>query len=152
MTTLDSDFETAVEQVVLDVAERHLRDRLDDTVAESHRVLREYGGRNDYSVEPVIDSLQSPTIRRESDRVVARWGWTHEAAPFFDAGVSPHTIEGDPILRFVWEDAPAGVREMFADTERVDGDPVVYFDSVEHPGIPASRFVRAGVDWLRTHL
>jgi len=103
-------------------------------------------------VEPIIAALNQPRVTRDGDRIVARWGWSHEAAPFFDAGVSPHTIEGAPILSFVWEDAPAGVREMFSGTERVDGDPRVFFRSVAHPGIPASHFVRRGLDWLHSNL
>lgn len=148
MTTLDNGFEAAVRASLLDQAEQRLREEwLPTAVDQSHDVLRRYGAENDYRVEPVIDSLQSPTIRRESGRVVARWGWTHEAAPFFDVGVSPHTIDGDPILSFVWEDAPPEIRQSF------EGDPPrVYFDSVEHPGLPASGFVRAAIRWLRRTL
>jgi len=153
MSGLDSDFEDQVRDATLDAALRTARETwVPEMVEQSHQRLRQYGGANDYDVEPIIASLNLPRVTREGDRIVARWGWSHEAAPFFDAGVSPHTIEGNPILSFVWEDAPAGVREMFSGTERVDGDPRVFFRSVEHPGIPASHFVRRGIDWLYENL
>lgn len=145
MTTLDSGFEDVARDAILEQAERRLReDWLPDAVAHSHGVLRRYGGRNDYRVEPVIDSLQDPSVSRQGDRVGAAWGWRHDAAPFFDVGVSPHTIDGTPILSFVWEDAPPEIQQSFEGTP-----PRVFFPSVDHPGIPASHFVRAGVDWLR---
>jgi len=153
MSGLDSDFEDQVRDATLDAALRTARETwVPAMVEQSHQRLRQYGGANDYDVEPIIASLNLPRVTREDDRIAARWGWSHEAAPFFDAGVSPHTIEGDPILSFVWEDAPAGVREMFSGTERVNGDPRVFFRSVEHPGIPASHFVRRGIDWLYENL
>ena len=151
--TLDGDFEGKVRDGVLNTALQQARETwVPAMVAQSHERLRQYGAANDYDVEPVIAALNQPRVTRDGDQIVARWGWSHEAAPFFDAGVSPHTIEGDPILSFVWEDAPAGVREMFSGTERVDGDPRVFFESVEHPGIPASHFVRRGLDWLHSNL
>jgi len=153
MTGLNSSFEHTVRDATLNAALRQARETwVPAMVDQSHERLRQYGATNDYDVEPIIESLNQPRVTREGDRITARWGWSHEAAPFFDAGVSPHTIDGDPILSFVWEDAPPGVREMFSGTERVDGDPVVYFRSVEHPGIPASHFVRRGIDWLYTNL
>jgi hypothetical protein len=153
MTGLSGDFEDVVRDAALDEALRRARETwVPAMVEQSHQRLRQYGGRNDYDVEPIIESLELPRVTREDDRIVARWGWDHQAAPFFDAGVSPHTIEGDPILSFVWEDAPPGVREMFQNTERVDGDPRVFFRSVDHPGIPASHFIRRGVDWVHENL
>jgi len=153
MSELDSNFEDQVRDATLDATLRTARETwVPEMVEQSHQRLRQYGGANDYDVEPIIASLNLPRVTREEGRIVARWGWSHEAAPFFDAGVSPHTIEGDPILSFVWEDAPAGVREMFSETERVNGDPRVFFRSVEHPGIPASHFVRRGVDWVHENL
>ncbi|AFH22022.1 hypothetical protein OSG_eHP14_00210 [environmental Halophage eHP-14] len=134
-----------------------LRDELVDqqgnlvfaSVRVSHGTLRSYGQRNDYDVEPVTETVEIVTVAESSRSLTIRWEWDHEAAGFFQFGVSPHTIDGDPILSFIWEDAPQGVKEMFANTERVDGDPRVFFQSVNHPGIPASRFVQAGINWLR---
>ena len=117
----------------------------------SHGTLREYGQRNDYSVEPIAESLRVERERSQRDLTV-RWFWTHEAAQYFNFGVSPHTIDGNPILSFIWTDAPQGVKEMFPHTERVNGSPRVFFQSVDHPGIPASHYVRAGTRWLQSEL
>ena len=151
--TLDSDFEDTVRDAMLDRALQQARETwVPEMVAQSHERLRQYGGVNDYDVEPVIAALNQPRVTRDGDRIVARWGWSHEAAPFFNTGVSPHTIEGDPILSFIWADAPPEVRAIFSDTERVDGDPRVFFGSVEHPGIPDSQYVDVGIRWLRRHV
>lgn len=121
-------------------------------VRVAHGTLRSYGSRNDYNVEPVTESVEIDTVATTARSVTARVSWHHEAARHFNFGVSPHMIHGRPILSFVWEDAPQEIREMFANTERVGGDPRVYFREVEHPGIPASRYVQAGTNWLRKRL
>lgn len=118
------------------------------SVRVAHGTLRSYGSRNDYAVEPITESVEILETSRSQREFRVRWGWTHEAATYFQFGVAPHTIDGNPILSFIWEDAPQGVREMFANTERVDGDPRVFFRSVDHPGIPASRYVQGGINWL----
>jgi len=119
------------------------------SVRVAHGALRSYGQRNDYAVEPVTESVEIVSVDETARSLTVRWEWGHEAAGFFQFGVSPHTINGTPILSFIWEDAPQGVRDMFSDTERVGGDPRVFFRQVNHPGIPASRYVQAGVNWLR---
>lgn len=146
MAELESGFEDKLLDAVLDDIEATLRDKLlPRAIERSHEVLRRYGDSNDYDVEGVIDSLQEPVIERDGNRVTARWGWDAEESLYFALGVDPHRIEGNPVLRFVWEDAPADIREMFSHTDRVDGDPVVYFESVEHPGLPRSDFINAGL-------
>lgn len=149
MAELESGFEDKLLNAVLDDLEAKLREEiLPRAIEHSHKVLRQYGDANDYDVEGTIDSLQDPVIERDGNRITARWGWDAEESLYFALGVDPHRIEGDPLLRFVWEDAPADIREQFSDTERVDGDPVVYLESVDHPGIPRSDFVRAGLRQL----
>jgi len=151
---LSTSFEADAREAFLDDAEQRLVGEQDNVVfqavQESHTVLETAGAKLGWSVDPVINSLETPVVDRTPTSVTATWGWSHEAAPFFEFGTSPHTIEGNPILSFIWEDAPAGVREMFANTERVDGDPRVYLREVDHPGTPALRFVREGLRWLRS--
>jgi len=121
----------------------------------SHGTLNSYGGRNDYHVESITESVQV-NHERGGRGLVVRWYWEHEGAQYLNFGVSPHTIDGNPILSFIWEDAPQSVREMFPHTERVGGDPRVFFQSVnwgsDTGGIPAAHFVRAGTRWLRQQL
>ena len=118
-------------------------------VRVAHGTLRSYGKRNDYQVEPITESVEIDDVRERGRSITVRVIWTHDAAQYFQFGVSAHTINGRPILSFIWEDAPQEVREMFANTERVDGDPRVFFRSVDHPGIPGSRYVQAAINWLR---
>jgi len=122
------------------------------SVRVAHGALRSYGQRNDYAVEPITESVAIQRVEESPNTLTVAWAWEHEAAQYFQFGVSPHTIDGDPILSFIWEDAPQGVREMFSNTERVGGDPRVFFRSVDHPGIPDSRYVQAGMNWLRQEL
>jgi len=121
-------------------------------VRVGHGVLRSYGSRNDYAVDPITESVEITDVSATARELSARVEWSHEAAGYFQWGVPAHTIDGDPILSFIWEDAPRGVREMFSGTERVGGDPRVFFRSVDHPGIPASGYVRAASNWLQQEL
>lgn len=152
MATLGSDFEDQLQEALLDeIQEQMLADDgpVQGAVEKSEEVLIEYGRRHDYDVGPVLEALAEPAIQRKSDRIVATWGWYHPAAPHFEWGTSDHTVDGDPVLTFIWEDAPPGIHEMFPDTQREGGDPRVFLPSVDVSGLPESRFVREGIDWLR---
>lgn len=134
----------------LDEAEHELVGKTNPVVWQairvSHGALRSYGGRHGYDVDPIIDSLQAPDVSRTTDTLTVTWGWEHVAAPFFNYGSDPHTIEGNPYLSFVWEDPPSGA----ADRWPAEGDGVrVVIDSVDHPGLPESRYIQAGLEWLR---
>jgi len=112
-------------------------------IQESHDRLRKVGESEDYDVEPIIESLELVEVDESGGEI--RWGWSHPAAEFFEFGTSPHTIEGDPILSFVWEDPPADIAAQF----EAEGDGVrVFFSSVDVSGIVETRFVRAGVEFL----
>lgn len=154
--TVPSDLpEDAREALLADVRGRLIEQEgnlIFQSVRVAHGTLRSYGQRHDYNVESVTETVEILETSTTGRSVSVRWGWTHDAAQYFQWGVSPHTIDGDPILSFIWEDAPREVREMFANTERVGGDPRVFFRSVDHPGIPAARFVQAGINWLRDEL
>jgi hypothetical protein len=152
MTTLESGFKRQLREALLDDVEAAFV--ADDgpvwgAVERSHDILREYGRRNDYDVGPIIEALSEPAITRTERSVRAYWGWFHPAAPHFEFGSSDHTVNGDSVLSFIWEDAPPEIHEMFPDTQRKDGDPRVFFPSVEVAGLPESRFVRKGLAWLR---
>lgn len=148
---LSRDFERQLETAALDTAEQRLVDdrgnAIFQAVQRSHEVLRSVGATEDYDVEPIIESLGPVERERTARRLTVRWGWTHEAAPFFEFGTRPHTVDGDPVLAFRWEDAPPEIREQFADTF-----PVVFFQSVDVAGIAETAFVRAGLDYLRSQL
>lgn len=123
---------------------------VDDVVDKQHGRLNDYS--YTYTVDPIKESLVEPTLERTERGVRISWGWTHEATIFFEMGTSKHTVNGNPILSFIWEDAPPGIHEMFPDTERVDGDPRVFFPKTRPTGISETRFIRYGLWWLRQQL
>lgn len=147
--TLANDFEAQLEQALLDDA----WDAIDgpdglaqQAVDQSHKLLRAYGSRNDYDVESIIDSLVGPVVERRKHAVTVRYGWAHPAAPHFEFGTSDHTVRGNPILSFVWEDPPDWIAREFEQ----EGDGYrVFLPEVEVAGLPESRFVREGFAWLR---
>lgn len=79
-----------------------------------------------------------------------RWEFyfSHLAAPFFEFGTEPHTIEARDggFLKFPWPNAPEGVKERFRpqweDPSHFLEEPEVLMKSVEHPGTPELRFLR----------
>lgn len=151
MVSLDRGFKDALRESLLDDVEHELTGGQNSLVLQaiqrSHETLRSVGATEDYDVEPVIDALGPVETERTRDSVIVRYGWEHEAAPYFEWGTRPHTVEGQPILSFIWEDAPPEVREQFEDTF-----PRVFFSSVEVAGIEETAFVRTGIQWLRRDL
>jgi hypothetical protein len=149
---LTSSFEPDLQEAVLDQAEHELIGKQDNLVHQfvqrAHDRLREYGDRYDYNVEPIIESFEIDEIDRSDSRLTIRLGWTHEASVFMELGTSDHTVEGDPVLSFVWsrEDAPAWVAQEF----EPEGDGYrVFLPETEPSGLPESRFVRDALNWLR---
>lgn len=149
---LDASFEDQLEQAVLDDAEHELVGKQDNlvhqTVQQAHERLREYGREFDYNVEPVIESFGGVDVTRSDDGLTIRWGWEHEASVYLEFGTSEHTIQGDPVLSFVWsrEDAPDWVAEEFDQ----EGDGYrVFLPEVEVAGVRETRFARHALDWLR---
>ncbi len=150
-------FEEAAQEALLDEAEKKFigeRANLAYQFVELvHTRLRAYAQRNGYDVEGTIESLEGPEVTRTEGRLVIRVGWTSEQMARWEFGVSPHTIDGDPVLSFVWEDPPQWVREEF-DQARGGGGQFasgwrVFLPEVEHPGIPESRAIRDALNALR---
>ncbi|MDF9748364.1 hypothetical protein [Natrinema salsiterrestre] len=132
---------------VLDEAEHELvgkaRPLVFQAVRVSHGTLRSYGSRNDYDAEPIIDSFEGPEVRRSSGKLTVTWRWDHDAAVFYNNGTSDHTIHGDPVLVFRFDgDKYPHLEEMFPDG-------TAFLPEVDVSGLPQSRFVQAGLEWLR---
>lgn len=126
------------------------------TVATAANNLREAAAANEWDIEPVLSSVRVETDERGGTLAV-RIEYDHPAAEFFEYGTSPHTIEGDPVLSFVWEerhDPPAWVQENFERDTSDGGRPGyrVYFASVDVAGIPETRFLRSALDFLENQL
>jgi hypothetical protein len=146
---LERGFEAATERALLDDAESRLVGQqaalIYDFIEAVHDRLREYARRNDYDIDSTIDSLATPEVSRREDSVEIVVGWESDQMARWEFGVSPHTIDGNPILSFVWADPPQWVREEFDEADSGDGWRV-FFKSVnwgsDTGGIPASRAIR----------
>ncbi|WP_199719503.1 hypothetical protein [Halorubrum sp. Atlit-26R] len=139
-------FEADAREALLDELEDYAREEIAPHVqAHAHEILRQYGQRNDYDVEPIIEAGETEVSRR-GDRVVVRFGWP-EPAIYFERGTVEHVVEAKnaDVLSFIWEDAPEWVREEF----EPEGDGYrVFLPKVEVAGLPESRFIRDTLNWL----
>ncbi len=150
--TLDSSFEDALRDAVLDDAHDQLigsSGLAREVQQQAHGLLRSYGNRHDYDVESLI-AAGAVEVDRQSDRVVARWGWP-EPAIYFERGTVAHEVEARnaDVLSFIWTDPPGWVREEF----EPEGDGYrVFLPRVEVEGLPESRFIRDSLHWLRRRL
>ena len=159
MTTLSTSFESDLREALLDDVETTLVGEEANLIFEFvelvHANLRAYGRRHDYNVESTIESLGTPQVQRTDNRVTVRVGWTSEQMARWEFGVSPHTINGKPVLTFVWsgENVPEWVKEEFEQARGSGGQFQegwrVFFPEVEHPGIPESRAIRDSIRGLR---
>jgi len=147
-------------EAILDEAEHELAGKQNSLVYQAveyaHDQLRSYGNSHDYHVQTVIDSFAGVDVDRTSTTLTVRYGWDHPAAEHFEFGTSDHTIEGDSVLSFVWEDPPQWVREEF-DQGRSSGGQFksgwrVFLPSVDVAGLPEARFARDSQHWLRRQL
>lgn len=155
---LEAAFQRKLRRAVLDDVEHELVERFNPVVytaiEASHDRLRSYG--DEYDVESVIESLVQPEVTRADGRVTVRWLWSHKAARFFALGTSGHTIQGNPVLSFIWEDPPADIKDQFDQARdaggRFQSGWRVFFHSVDVSGIDETRFVRAGLQAARQEL
>ena len=145
MTSLPN-FEADAREALLDDLEDYAREEIAPQVqAHAHEILRQYGQRNDYDVEPIIEAGETDVSRR-GDRVVVRFGWP-EPAIYFERGTVEHVVEAKnaDVLSFIWEDPPEWVREEY----EPEGDGWrVFLPKVEVAGLPESRFIRDTLNWL----
>lgn len=152
---LESDFKSKAAESILDKAETELVGKQGNPVYEAvqrvHDRLRAYGQEFGYDVEPLIDSFGGVDVQRSEGTLTIRWGWDHPAIEYFEWGTSDHTVDGDPVLSFVWsrDEAPDWVAEEFEE----EGDGYrVFLPEVEVAGIEETRAIRDSLTWLRGEL
>jgi hypothetical protein len=146
-------FGAAAEQAILDEAEHRLVGEADNLIAQAisrvHGRLDRYAREFGYNVEPLKQSLEPVDVQRSGGSLTITFGWSHEAFPYLEYGTSGHTVEGDPVLSFVWEDPPGWVTEEFDQ----EGDGYrVFLPEVEVAGVKETRAVRDALNWLRREM
>lgn len=119
--------------------------------AERRSELGERHGRAGRSMQ-ALDQIRAGAVPPQWLETEESWvfSFPHEGAVFQEFGAMPHEIRARnaEVLAFEWPDAPEEVQEQFEDTE---GD-LVFFESIDHPGIPAIGFVRYGRDQAKALL
>lgn len=118
------------------------QDWLSDAASRRTEIGQRHGvvGREQNGLHAIHQNAIAPRWVPERDAWV--FSYPHEGAVFNEFGTTPHEIRAKKaeVLAFEWPDAPQDVQERFEDTE---GD-LVFFDAIEHPGLPAIGFVRYG--------
>lgn len=135
--SLEASFEADLEEAILDDVEQTLQDELGPTlmdVAEAN--WKGYAQANGYDINHIWEDAEGPFVGRSGDSVELRIEWPALTA-LFEFGVSPHTIEGNPLLHFYWAE-----KDQWVKTESVDW-------GSETGGIPESRAIRDAMNWLR---
>jgi len=142
--TVDDAVLDSAREALLDDIERKLVGQQNNlvyrTVREAHDQLDRYAATNGYYVDPLIDSFDGVETDRSRTSIHAEWSWEHKVMSFWEFGVSPHTIRGDPLLHFYWDKI-----DQWVTTDSVEW-------GSETGGIPPSRAVRDSLHWLRRAL
>lgn len=108
-------------------------------------------GRKENSLYAITQSFTAPQWTGDA------WTFdvTHAAAVFHEWGAQPHEIQARKAeaLAFEWPDAPEEIQERYNfDDPTADDYQTVFFDNVDHPGVPAIGFLRHGREQARSRL
>jgi len=135
--TLERGFEDDLREAVLADVEQTLRDEIGPELKRAAREnFEDYAATNDYDIEHIWQEAVGPIVEATADGVSVRIEWP-ELTALFEFGVSPHTIEGNPLLHFYWE-----AKDQWVTTESVEW-------GSETGGIPESRAIRDALRSIR---
>lgn len=130
MTELDGAFEAKLREALLSEVEQQLREDIGPLLkATAKENFQRYAQRNDYAIQHIWEDADGPFVERTRNSVRVRVEWP-ELTALFEFGVSPHTINGNPLLTFYWE-----AKDQWITTESVNW-------GSETGGINAARAIR----------
>lgn len=101
--------------------------------------FQRYARANGYDIDHIWQDVEVTDAQPTATGARARIEWPGLTG-LFEYGVSPHTIDGNPLLHFYWEEA-----DQWVQTESVDW-------GSETGGIPEARAIRNGLRSLRASL
>jgi hypothetical protein len=122
--SLQDDIETATEE---------MGEALKD---EAEANFREYAGRQGYDIDHIWQQASVGGVSSGPGRASVTVEWPGLTA-LFEWGVSPHTISGNPLLKFYWD-----AKDTWVVTEEVNW-------GSETGGIPESRAIRGALNYIR---
>jgi len=132
------------------------RNLVASAIQDANDRLGNFASANEWEVEQVQKAWDVEVDERGGS-IAIRIENTHAAAEFFEFGTSAHTINGNPVLSFVWEerhDPPDWVKENFEEetSDRGRHGYRVFFASVDVAGIEETRFFRHALDQLERQM
>lgn len=125
--------------------------------AWAQETLSNRGDALGYEWYPLMQAMGASPPRWSERENRWEFGVPHVAAPFFEYGAEPHEIRARraEFLAFPWpemEGEEFGNTGMTFDEVFADTWPVVFFKSVQHPGMEETRFLRDSRDRARDWL
>lgn len=137
MADVESDFEEKLLEATLDDIEQTVRTELAPLLIETAKQnWQSYASKNDYEIDHIWTDVEGPIVEREDGRITIRLEWPPLTA-LFEWGVTPHTIEGNPMLHFYWEEIDQWIK-----TDEVEW-------GSRTGGIDESRAIRDATETLR---
>jgi len=136
---LSSSFEDKLREAVQDKIEQKVREEIGpDLVRVAEENWKAYASRNGYDIDHVWEDVEH-TVERTPNGISIVVEWP-ELTALFEFGVDPHTIDGNPLLHFYWDEIGQWVT-----TDNVDW-------GSETGGIPESRAIRDALNQTRRDL
>ena len=136
---LSSSFEDKLREAVQDKIEQKVREEIGpDLVRVAEENWKAYASRNGYDIDHVWEDVEH-TVEQTPNGISIVVEWP-ELTALFEFGVDPHTIDGNPLLHFYWDEIGQWVT-----TDNVDW-------GSETGGIPESRAIRDALNQTRRDL
>ena len=152
---LGGDLTVSVEEALSEEFQQKFLDRTQSTlvgernnlvsqaVQQAHDQLESYGSTHQYYVDSIVESFAGVEVDRGTSSLHITWHWKHEAALFTETGTSDHTVSGNPLLVFEFDqDEYPELAEMFPEG-------TAFLPEVEVTGLPEGRWVRDSLNWFR---